>query len=146
MISSVEMMLERWKNHQGKEIDVSEEFRLLTSEVISRTAFGSSYLEGKKRFSIEDLVDECKTFYIAGQETSSTMLGWTVLLLAIHIDWQEAARKEVINLFGNQNPHLDGITKLKTVIKSTIKLLDHVYRNLNKKNKIILLVDDHDHQ
>ncbi|KAK4842705.1 hypothetical protein QYF36_026408 [Acer negundo] len=75
MIYSVEKMLERWKNHQGKEIDVSEEFRLLTSEVISRTAFGSSYLEGKKRISIEDLVDECKTFYIAGQETSNTMFG-----------------------------------------------------------------------
>jgi len=47
MISSVEVMLERWKHHEGKEIEVSEEFRILTSEVISRTAFGSSYLEGK---------------------------------------------------------------------------------------------------
>ena len=50
MISSVEVMLERWKHHEGKEIEVSEEFRLLTSEVISRTAFGRSYLEGKNIF------------------------------------------------------------------------------------------------
>lgn len=50
MLASAEMMLERWKEHQGKEIEVSEEFRLLTSEVISRTAFGSSYLEGKDIF------------------------------------------------------------------------------------------------
>ena len=50
MISSVEVMLERWKHQEGKEIEVSEEFRLLTSEVISRTAFGSSYLEGKNIF------------------------------------------------------------------------------------------------
>ena len=52
MISSVEMMLERWKNFEGKEIDVFEEFRFLTSEVISKTAFGSSYLEGKKIFDM----------------------------------------------------------------------------------------------
>ena len=52
MISSVEVMLERWKHHEGKEIEVSEEFRLLTSEVISRTAFGSSYLEGKNIFQM----------------------------------------------------------------------------------------------
>ena len=52
MISSVEVMLERWKHHEGKEIEVFEEFRLLTSEVISRTAFGSSYLEGKNIFEM----------------------------------------------------------------------------------------------
>ena len=52
MISSIEVMLERWKHHEGKEIEVSEEFRLLTSEVISRTAFGSFYLEGKNIFEM----------------------------------------------------------------------------------------------
>lgn len=52
MVTSVVAMLKRWKYHEGKEIEVSEEFRLLTSEVISRTAFGSSYLEGKNIFEI----------------------------------------------------------------------------------------------
>ncbi|GMP94193.1 hypothetical protein CsSME_00043733 [Camellia sinensis var. sinensis] len=52
MISSVEMMLERWKQCEGEEIEVYEEFILLTSEVISRTAFGSSYLEGKNIFEM----------------------------------------------------------------------------------------------
>jgi PHYB activation tagged suppressor 1 len=50
MKASAETMVERWKIHEGKEIDVYEEFRLYTSEVISRTAFGSSYLEGKTLF------------------------------------------------------------------------------------------------
>jgi PHYB activation tagged suppressor 1 len=38
-------MLERWRHqYEGKEIDIFQEFKVLTSEVISRTAFGSSYL------------------------------------------------------------------------------------------------------
>lgn len=53
MIASAETMLERWKLHdQGKEMEVHEEFRLLSSEVISKTAFGSSYLEGKNIFEM----------------------------------------------------------------------------------------------
>ena len=52
VIASVQKMLERWKQYEGKEIEVFEEFRLLTSEVISRTTFGSSYLDGKKIFDM----------------------------------------------------------------------------------------------
>ncbi|KAK8571696.1 hypothetical protein V6N12_027771 [Hibiscus sabdariffa] len=194
--ASVETMLEKWKAQVGKEIEVFHEFRLLTSEVISRTAFGSSYLEGEKifdmlnklsvlmsrnvfktsipfikyvpyllesdklakgirdcvmeivknrenkvvsgeegfgndflgllvkayhgsddknRLSLDDLVDECKTFYFAGQETVNSLLAWAVFLLAIHGDWQEKARREVIDIFGDQIPSSEGIAKLKTV-------------------------------
>nr|XP_027088523.1 cytochrome P450 CYP749A22-like [Coffea arabica] len=52
MVESVEMMLRRWRDYDGKEIDVSEEFMLLTAEVISRTAFGSSYVEGEQIFNM----------------------------------------------------------------------------------------------
>ncbi|KAH7515816.1 hypothetical protein FEM48_Zijuj10G0066400 [Ziziphus jujuba var. spinosa] len=66
------------------------------------------------KISVDDLVDECKTFYFVGQETTNTLLAWTVFLLAIHIDWQEEVRKEVLNLFGHENPNPEGIAKLKT--------------------------------
>lgn len=36
MIASVEMMLGRWRHHEGKEIEVFQEFKVLTSEIISR--------------------------------------------------------------------------------------------------------------
>lgn len=52
MIASVEMLLERWKQNEGREIEVYQELRLLTSEIISRTAFGSSYVEGKNIFDM----------------------------------------------------------------------------------------------
>ncbi|XP_031405795.1 cytochrome P450 CYP749A22-like [Punica granatum] len=173
------MMLEKWEDHESKEIEVFEEFILLTSEVISRMAFGSSYIEGRnifkikiwktadeikgeklekgildailriiekreekiasresygfgndflgllvqayieedrsKRITIDDLVDECKTFYLAGQETTSSMLPWTLFLLAIHTDWQEEVRKDMFSVFGRQDPQCDGFKKLKTL-------------------------------
>lgn len=52
MSASVEAMLQKWKHHEGQEIDVFREFGLLTTEVISRTAFGSSYKEGKEIFEM----------------------------------------------------------------------------------------------
>ena len=52
MVASTETMLKGWKNLEGKEVEVFEEFRLMTSDVISRTAFGSSYLEGKNIFDM----------------------------------------------------------------------------------------------
>ncbi|TYG78174.1 hypothetical protein ES288_D02G037300v1 [Gossypium darwinii] len=210
IIASVETMLEKWKGQEGKEIEVYQEFRLLTSEVISRTAFGSNYMEGEKifailrkltvimsrnlsktriplisklwksadlleseklskeikdrlmkivkkredkavngevnsfgsdflglllnayhdsdaknRISLEDMVAECKTFYFAGQETVNSLLAWIVLHLAIHGDWQEKARREVVDIFGNQNPHLEGIAKLKImtmIINETLRM------------------------
>ncbi|KAB2039786.1 hypothetical protein ES319_D02G034800v1 [Gossypium barbadense] len=210
IIASVETMLEKWKGLEVKEIEVYNEFRFLTSEVISRIAFGSNYLEGEKifamlnklkilvsqnihktaipfinklwkpadmleseklekgiqdcvmemikkrednvvsgeadsfgtdflgllvnayhdlddknRVSLEDLVGECKTIYYAGRENVNSLLAWIVLHLAIHGDWQEKARREVIDIFGNQNPHLEGIAKLKImtmIINETLRL------------------------
>ncbi|XP_065860620.1 cytochrome P450 CYP749A22-like [Euphorbia lathyris] len=199
MIASVEMMLDRWRLNEEKEIEISKELKLLTSEVISRTAFGSSYLEGQrlcdmlmqlgvmiyknkyrvripgigklvksedertsdrieeeirkclmkmikkreetailknqldwfgddflgllvkanhendiaKKISIDDLIDECKTFYVAGQETTATSLTWTLFFLAIHTDWQQKAREEILEFIGTNNPCPQTLPKLK---------------------------------
>ncbi|XP_024989501.1 cytochrome P450 CYP749A22-like [Cynara cardunculus var. scolymus] len=207
MVQSVDMMLTRWKEAGNEEMDVYEEFRILTSEVISRTAFGSSYEEGKQVFqklgeltmiasknsyrirlpgfgkifkdkddvesdklqagirdlimqmissrektmdeddsrndylglllkshhdihenfklSTQDIIDDCKTFYAAGHGTVSLLLSWATLLLAIHTEWQEKAREEVRQVFGNENPTSEGIARLKTmgmIINETLRL------------------------
>ncbi|XWS23055.1 hypothetical protein CRYUN_Cryun29cG0088800 [Craigia yunnanensis] len=198
MISSVEMMLERWRKQEVQEIELFDEFKVLTSEIISRTAFGSSYLEGEhifdmltkmalivsrntykiripgirklvktdddiesdkleqgirnsftqmirkreetatgesdsyndflgllmkayhdtdkiKSISVDDLIDECKTFYLAGHETTTSSLTWTFLLLAMYTEWQDKARMEVLELIGLKSPNPDSIAKLKTI-------------------------------
>ncbi|CAL1360116.1 unnamed protein product [Linum trigynum] len=227
MIASVEMMLERWKSNPGgknKEIDAFQEFKILTSEIISRTAFGSSYLEGEKVFelltkmvliisrnhynvripglktgdekesdklqqeiraiimnmlnkrkeeqlsspatdflgllvkayndpdrhssiTLDDLIDECKTFYVAGQETTASSLTWTVLLLAIHSEWQEKAREQVLELFGNnRTPTPDGISRLtilSMVINESLRLYPsvfHITREVQREAKLGKLI------
>jgi PHYB activation tagged suppressor 1 len=227
MIMSVEMMLERWSQNEEKELDVYKESRLLSAEVISRTAFGSSYLEGEnifdllkklgmiaskniftislpgigrilksrddlesdkieqairesiigmidkreeklmrgeennygsdflgslieanhdpdenKRISVDDMVDECKTFYIAGQETTNGVLAWSIFFLAIHSDWQEKARKEVIELFGQENPNSEGLARLKTmsmILNETLRLYPPVINLLRRAEREVRL-------
>lgn len=90
-------------------------------------AYGSGFLgllvraykeaDENLRISLEDVIDECKTFYLGGHETTADLLTWAVLLLAMHTDWQDKARKEVIELFGDKTLTLDdnSIPKMKMV-------------------------------
>ncbi|XP_047321339.1 cytochrome P450 CYP749A22-like [Impatiens glandulifera] len=221
MVESAEVMLAKWKEHKDKEMEVFEEFRLLTSEVISRTAFGSSYMEGKQiftmlikltslavangykqklpfsgifgrnkeeieaddlkqgikdsilqivdrreklmieskdllglllkayrsedesnRITLDDIVDECKTFYLTGHETTATLLSWTMFLLALHQDWQEKAREEVINVFAKDRPNPEGLSKLKTmnmIINECLRLYPPVISLQRKAKKEVHL-------
>ncbi|XP_047334172.1 cytochrome P450 72A397-like [Impatiens glandulifera] len=65
--------------------------------------------------SIDDVIQECKLFYFAGQESTANLLIWTMVLLSIHQEWQTRAREEVNQLFGNSKPNIEGIGHLKVI-------------------------------
>uniref|UniRef100_A0A6N2N2Q7 Cytochrome P450 n=1 Tax=Salix viminalis TaxID=40686 RepID=A0A6N2N2Q7_SALVM len=200
---SVMDMLEPWYSTMSDsdevEIEVSEWFQTLTEEVITRTAFGSSYEDGKAIFrlqaqqmvlaavafqrvlipgyrffptkrnvnswrldreiskslmklierrrenssnktrhhgpkdllglmiqasnsssddhvTVHDIVEECKSFFFAGKQTTSNLLTWTTVLLAMHPQWQVQARAEVLRVCGSRDtPTKDDVVKLKTL-------------------------------
>ncbi|GLT26119.1 hypothetical protein SLA2020_012060 [Shorea laevis] len=197
---SVTDMLDKWSAMSTSaevEIEVSDWFQTLTEDVISRTAFGSSYEDGKVIFSLQaqqmvlaaeafqkvfipgyrflptkknirswkldreikksliklidgrktksgnimqekgakdllglmiqasnsspsvtvhDIIEECKSFFFAGKLTTSNLLTWTTVLLAMHPQWQVQAREEVIKVCGSRDiPTKDDIVKLKTL-------------------------------
>ncbi|VAH19059.1 unnamed protein product [Triticum turgidum subsp. durum] len=200
-------MLDKWEvqggTHTEFEIDANKEFQTLSSDVISRVAFGSSYEEGKRVFQlqeeqinlallamrtfyfpgfrflptkknqrrhslnqeirsslrklietngrkcedsknllglmlsasktdnefkmgIEEIIDECKTFYFAGKETTANLLTWATLLLALHKEWQDKARSEVYQVCGkHKHPNAENLSSLKIVnmvLKETLRL------------------------
>ncbi|XP_055831050.1 cytochrome P450 734A1-like [Solanum dulcamara] len=65
---------------------------------------------------VDDIVEECKTMFLAGKYTTSNLLTWTTILLAMNPHWQQLARDEVCNVCGaSDTPSKDDIAKLKTL-------------------------------
>ncbi|KAI5057588.1 hypothetical protein GOP47_0027603 [Adiantum capillus-veneris] len=80
-----------------------------------------------RRLSISQIVDECKTFFFAGHETTATLLTWTMMLLAQHQDWQREARSEVLNICGDKSQTItaEDLGKLRVVsmiLNETLRL------------------------
>ncbi|KFK33156.1 hypothetical protein AALP_AA6G337900 [Arabis alpina] len=196
VMKSVTEMLEKWSEKLSEtgevEVDVYEWFQILTEDVISRTAFGSSYEDGRaifrlqaqqmllcaeafqkvfipgyrffptrgnlkswkldkeirkslvrlierrrlnagdvretaakdllglmiqaKNVTVQDIVEECKSFFFAGKQTTSNLLTWTTILLSMHPEWQAKARDEVLRVCGSRDvPTKDHVVKLKTL-------------------------------
>ncbi|GAY43916.1 cytokinin hydroxylase [Citrus sinensis] len=71
------------------------------------------------------IMDECKTFFFAGHETTALLLTWTVMLLASNPSWQEKIRAEVKQVCNGDAPsvdHLPKLTQLNMVINESLRL------------------------
>lgn len=71
--------------------------------------------EDNARFSLDLhlVMDELKTFFFAGHETTALLLTWTIMLLATNPYWQQKIRAEVKQVCNHQAPcvhHLSSLT------------------------------------
>ncbi|KAH1215512.1 Cytokinin hydroxylase [Glycine soja] len=62
--------------------------------------------------NLQLVMDECKTFFFAGHETTALLLTWTAMLLASNPHWQDKVRAEVKEVFKGEIPSVDQLSKL----------------------------------
>ncbi|KAH7578168.1 hypothetical protein JRO89_XS01G0348200 [Xanthoceras sorbifolium] len=67
------------------------------------------------KLKMDEIIDECKSFFFAGNETTAVLLTWTVFLLCVHPEWQSKLREEVLKELGGQIPDVDMLANLKMV-------------------------------
>ncbi|KAK1322935.1 hypothetical protein QJS10_CPA02g01064 [Acorus calamus] len=94
--------------------EASENSKNLLGLMISSN---KSQEDKKDRMTIEDIINECKTFYFAGKDTTANLLTWALLLLVLHQDWQRKAREEIFQVCGGHHepPNADHLSHLKIV-------------------------------
>ena len=61
------------------------------------------------------IIDNCKNIFFAGHESTAITASWCLMLLAIHQDWQDCVRAEVLEVCGNNAPDASMLRSMKMV-------------------------------
>ncbi|KAL8116408.1 hypothetical protein AgCh_022778 [Apium graveolens] len=92
--------------------------------------------------SLDDVIEECRSFLFVGPESTSRSLIWMLYVLAKYPEWQERAREEVLQVFGDQKPNVEGLNQLKIVTMIMYEALrlypptGMVHRSINRDTKL----------
>jgi len=92
--------------------------------------------------SIEEVIEECKFFYIAGSETTSNLIVWTMVCLSLHQEWQIQAREEVLQVMGDKEVDFEGLKNLKIltmILNEVLRLyppINMLTRETHKETKL----------
>lgn len=80
------------------------------------TAATEGWNEESLEFNLASVMNNCKLFYFAGQDTVANTTLYMLLMLAVHPEWQDRARKEVMEVIGDEE-HFDAsvLSHLKVV-------------------------------
>ncbi|KAM6555854.1 hypothetical protein CsatB_002873 [Cannabis sativa] len=79
----------------------------------------------EKMLTIRELIDESKTFFFGGHDTTALSLTWTLLLLALNQDWQTQLREEIRDVIGDGEVNftsIAGLKKMGWVMNEVIRL------------------------
>ncbi|EPS57598.1 hypothetical protein M569_17219, partial [Genlisea aurea] len=85
--------------------------------------------EKSSELNLQLIMDELKTFFFAGHDTTALLLTWTALLLAQNPTWQDKVRAEVNHAWGvgggptpSSVDQLSKLTTLNMVINESLRL------------------------
>ncbi|KAK9034988.1 hypothetical protein V6N11_077039 [Hibiscus sabdariffa] len=93
---------------------------ILLNEMEKKRSGGENF-----KLNLQMIMDECKTFFFAGHETTALLLTWTVMLLATNPHWQQKVRAEVKQVCNGGPPSVDQLSKLTLlhmVINESLRL------------------------
>lgn len=79
----------------------------------------------ERKLTSRELVDECKTFFFGGHETTALALTWTLFLLALYPEWQKKLREEIMEVVGGaplDSTMLPQLQKMEWVFNEALRL------------------------
>ncbi|XP_022737483.1 cytokinin hydroxylase-like isoform X2 [Durio zibethinus] len=105
-----------------------------------------NHVDGRvgKSLNARELVDECKTFFFGGHETTALALTWTLLHLAMHPHWQNQLREEIREVIGDEEidfTRLAGLKKMGWVMNEVLRLYSPA-PNAQRQAREDIKVDD----
>ena len=108
-INSMILKVVKQRNEASYEKDLLQ--MILEGAKSNNGYYGPSTDSSRDKF----IVDNCKSIYFAGYETTAITASWSLMLLAAHPEWQARARAEVLEIVGDSLPDANMLRNMKTV-------------------------------
>lgn len=93
--------------------------------------------------NLQQVMDECKTFFFSGHETTALLLTWTIMLLASNPSWQDRVRAEVKRELNGGVPSVDQLSKLTMVSNKITLFLLFCLRHILLLSTVFLDIADY---
>ncbi|XP_023516881.1 cytochrome P450 714A1-like [Cucurbita pepo subsp. pepo] len=95
--------------------------QLIMEAAMNDPTVGANCNESPKKF----IVDNCKSIYFAGHESTAVAATWSLMLLALHPEWQDRIRSEFTQACPDGRVNMTTISQLKSVsmvVQETLRL------------------------
>ncbi|XP_061353359.1 cytochrome P450 734A1-like [Gastrolobium bilobum] len=102
-----------------------------------------SFNNETQTLGLDEIIDDCKNFYMAGKETNANSISWALFLLGLNQEWQSKAREEVLRVLGPHTPPtaetLSDLKFASLIIQETLRLYampGSIVRQASKRVKL----------